>query len=293
MFARILVPQDGSRLAARILRPLERLLAEDVEVTLLRVVEAPEDQDSYARQPAAELAMRAHLEQLRGSLASRAKAHVVLLHGEPGPEVARHARETGQDLVAMTTHGRTGVQRWVRGSVAEQVLRTCEVPLLLCNPAALEPHEERTFHRIVVPLDGSARAERIVPLVAALARPHASRVTLLRVEPLVVGDLPAAVDDLGVLDPTPLAHSLEAVRARLATAGIEAECKASFGVVAAEILREAQDADLLAVTTHGRNGVSRLVFGSVAEQIVRHAPCPLLVLRTVPTPAPTPALHAP
>ncbi|MBX3468198.1 MAG: universal stress protein [Planctomycetes bacterium] len=58
------------------------------------------------------------------------------------------------------------------------------------------------------------------------------------------------------------------------------EARAAYGVVAAEVLRAAREADLLAMTTHGRSGVSRWWFGSVAEQVLRHAPCPLLVLRT-------------
>ena len=279
MFKKILVPMDGSRLAARILTPVARLLQEGVELTLLRVVE-PRSDTEHDRAPAAEVAMRAHLTALRGELDAGVRCAVQLVRGDAAEEITRYARDTGQDLVAMATHGRSGVERWVRGSVAERVLRECEVPLLLCNPYGLEPRLEGPFKRVLVPLDGSEMADRILPLVEEVARAHDSQVTLLRVEPLVITELPSPLFAGSLWDPAPLQESLAPQRDRLATAGLRVEARAAYGVVAAEVLSAAREADLLAMTTHGRGGVARWWFGSVAEQVLRHAPCPLLVLRT-------------
>lgn len=275
MFEKILVPLDGSRLAARVLTPLQRLLTERVELTLVRVVEPDSD-----RGPAVEQAMREQLEQVRATVGSGVRCSVQLLRGDPAAELVRYARESGQDLVAMATHGRSGVERWIRGSVAERVLRECEVPLLLCNPFALEPREDGPFRRILVPLDGSEAAERVLPLVEAIGRVHDSQVRLLRVEPLVITELPSPLLEGSLWDPAPLELAMAPQRERLEAAGLKAETRAAYGVVAAEVLREAREVDLLAMTTHGRTGVARWWFGSVAEQVLRHAPCPVLVVRT-------------
>lgn len=279
MFKKILVPLDGSRLAARVLTPLKRLLTEGVELTLLRVVE-PRGESEHDRGPAAEVAMRAQLDQVREELGPGPRCTVQLLRGDAAEEIVRYARETRQDLVAMATHGRSGIERWVRGSVAERVLRECEAPLLLCNPYALEPRLDGPFRRIVVPLDGSETADRVLPLVEELGRLHDSQVTLLRVEPLVITELPSPILEGSLWDPAPLEQSMAPQRDRLTAAGVKADAKAAYGVVAAELLRAARDADLLAMTTHGRTGVARWWFGSVAEQVLRHAPCPVLVVRT-------------
>lgn len=279
MFQKILVPLDGSRLAARVLGPVRRLLGPGAQLTLLRVVE-PQSEAEHDRTPAVEAAIKAQLVQTRELLGDGASIEAQVLRGDPADEIARYARDAGQDLVAMATHGRSGVERWVRGSVAERVLRACEVPLLLCNPFALEPRDRGPFERVLVPLDGSPTSARIVPLVEQVARAHASRVTLLRVEPMIISEVPSPVVSGSLWDPAPLESSLEPQRAALAAAGVPVEARAAYGVVAAEVLRAAREADLLAMTTHGRSGVSRWWFGSVAEQVLRHAPCPLLVLRT-------------
>jgi nucleotide-binding universal stress UspA family protein len=286
MFHKILIPLDGSRLAARILHALERLLGgAATEVTLLRVVD-PHSPAEHDRAPAAEVAIRAQLQQLQETLGSQVRSRVQLARGDPAHEITTYARETGQDLVAMATHGRTGVQRWVRGSVAERVLRTCQVPLLLCNPTALEPKlvEHQPFTRLLVPLDGSERALQVLPVVERLARGRAPHVTLLRVEPLVLTEVPSPAVEGLVWDPGPLEQSLAAPRDRLAAAGATVDVRVTYGVVAAEILQAARGADLLAMTTHGRTGLPRWWFGSVAEQVLRHAPCPVLVVRTVAVP---------
>lgn len=284
MFQKILIPVDGSRLAARILHALKRLIeGQGAEVTLLRVVE-PHSPTDHDRAPAAEVAMRAQMQQLQETLGSHVRSNVQIVRGDPAREISTYARETGQDLVAMATHGRTGVQRWVRGSVAERVLRDCEVPLLLCNPTALEPDVDQPFRRILVPLDGSERSAEVVPIVERLARGHPSKVTLLRVEPLVLTEVPSPAVEGMVWDPRPLEASLAEHRERLVAAGATVDVRATYGVVAAEILQAAREADLLAMTTHGRTGLPRWWFGSVAEQVLRHAPCPVLVVRTVKVP---------
>lgn len=276
MFSKILVPLDGSQLALRVLKPLRKLVAGGrSELTLLRVVEPDLDPDLRS---VAEAAMRGNLEQAREEVGLDVPIRTELLHGDAAGEIVRYALASRQELVVMATHGRSGLSRLVRGSVAERVLRSSAAPLLLCNPHALEGSSEHRFGRILVALDGSERSERVLPATTHVAAAHDARVTVLRVEPWVLSELPSPLAG-APWDPTPLLQSLAPVVERLESAGLRAEARATYGPVAAEILREARGADLLALTTHGRSGVSRAWSGSVAEEVLRQASCPLLVVR--------------
>ena len=277
-FTRILVPVDDSPLATRVGLPLQRLCSPGVtEVTLLRVVgPLAAGDDGQAR---ALLARQAA--EVRERLGDETRVHTLVLRGDPAEEINRHARETRQELVAMATHGRSGAARWLRGSVAERVLRTSEVPLLLCNPHALAETVEHRFRQILVPMDGSYASECVLPAVERVAAAHDAQVTLLIVEPMVVSELPTPLLAGSLWDPVALELSLRPFVDRLERAGVRVDATAAYGVVAAEILRAAKSTDLLAMATHGRSGPSRWWFGSVAEQVLREASCPLLVARTV------------
>jgi nucleotide-binding universal stress UspA family protein len=159
MTDRILIPLDGSRLSERILGPLGPFLQKKkAEVTLLRVV-APR----ISKEEEAEVMAQA-AEQL-GSVAAGLEKQDIdvtqrLERGDPAEQILEVAHELHPDLLAMSTHGRTGVKRIFRGSVAERVLRKCPVPLFLCNPHAIERDATGArFRRILVPLDGSPRAD--------------------------------------------------------------------------------------------------------------------------------------
>ena len=180
-------------------------------------------------------------------------------------------------VTAEHVHGRTGLDRWVRGSVAERVLRSATVPLLLCNPHTQVASPDR-MERLLVPLDGSAEGMKLLPLVRRLDLAHDAHVTLLTVEAPALTELPG-LGHGG--DPTATRRALRAVADELRAAGLRVDVQEAFGPVASEILRASQRADLLAMTTHGRSGPSRWWFGSVAEQVLREATCPLLVARTV------------
>lgn len=268
-FRRVLVPLDGSRLASAALPAVRRLLLDaPAELTLARVVEPHEDAER-AHGSAAEVAMRADLARTQEALGAGVTSRIELLRGDPAAEILRAAR--GHDLVAMATHGRTGLDRWVRGSVAERVLRTSTVPLLLCNPHTLVTRTLDRMERIVVPLDGSAEGARVIPLVRGVAAAHDARVTLLTVEVPALTELPGQGHGSDRAAIEPLADELR-------RGGLRVDVQEAFGPVATEILRASRDADLLAMTTHGRSGAGRWWFGSVAEEVLRRATCPLLLV---------------
>ena len=149
------------------------------------------------------------------------------------------------------------------------------------------------YRQILVPLDGSDQAERILPHVEALATSFGASVTLFRatVTPakVVAETTGGGLDGEAPLDPTPIVQAereeaaayLQAVADRLRTAGLTVQEEHPDGLAGDLIVQRAAElgADLIAMTTHGRSGLGRLVFGSVADHVLRHAACPVLLVR--------------
>src|SRR5581483_11717516 len=166
-------------------------------------------------------------------------------------------------LIVLATHGATGDKRWVRGSVAERMLQRSKYPLLMVSPFAARG--EHGFQRILVPVDGSAESAAILPLVRDVARASDAEVVLLH-----------AVDERGEAEPEVAARVVSHERAKLI--GLRTRALVRTGSAPAKILdtAESEKADLIALTTHGRSGPSRWLYGSVAELVVHHARTPLL-----------------
>ncbi|MBI2939881.1 MAG: universal stress protein [Chloroflexi bacterium] len=146
------------------------------------------------------------------------------------------------------------------------------------------------YERIIVALDGSPLSEQILPYVTPIAERFSSEITLLQVVPLVLVVPPIAAptgvyqvgaEEASQEERESAIRYLETVAARLRTSELAVQTLVGEGDPAAEILRVAReiDAGLLALSTHGRGGLSRLLFGSVAEEVVRHARRPVLLVR--------------
>jgi nucleotide-binding universal stress UspA family protein len=276
MIRKILIPLDGSELSARVLLPVRKLLSSQKVgvVTLLHVVEEDSDDEQRA-------AGEAVLAKAQGDL-SKAGIPVSLRMAEGGPAtcIGEVAEELKPDLVAMATHGRSGVDRWVRGSVAERVLRTCTRPVLLLKPFALdEAAADKAFRKILVPWDGSDTARAVLPWAAEVARVYGSEILLFRVENFAAPD---GGSHLRLRTPDEIVEALAPAVAELVAEGISARGVAALGSAPVEILdtAEREGVDLIAMTTHGRSGFSRWWFGSTAETVLRHSEVPLLVLRS-------------
>lgn len=182
----------------------------------------------------------------------------------------------------MTTHGYGGFERFWLGSVADTLVRIAGVPLLLHRPHGGEtvPFAGRT---ILVPLDGSPFAEQILPAASWLARALSAHVHLLRVvaPPPHPDDTPAP-DSLGDSARADAERYLRQVSLGMAEQGCHVE---AHGVEQAQPARAILDfaeqhrVDLIAMTTHGRGDVQRLLLGSVSDKVLRSAAVPLLLYR--------------
>jgi nucleotide-binding universal stress UspA family protein len=150
------------------------------------------------------------------------------------------------------------------------------------------------YARILVPVDGSLLAEEVLPHVVSLARRYGAAVELVRAyyppPSLLAASAASSLPGTGpVLDPTPFIAAgkqeadlyLERVAERLEAAGVAVEPRRVDGAPGESVVDAAreQGADLIAMTTHGRGGLGRLVMGSVADYVLQHAPCPVLLIR--------------
>jgi nucleotide-binding universal stress UspA family protein len=303
MFERILVPLDGSARAEEVLAYLRPILKRcDAELVLAMALEkaAPaaherleplEPDEAGERRQALD-----YLDGVEARLADEGvRARSLECDGPAADAVLSLAESEGATLIAMTTHGRTGLARWVFGSVAEKVLRASEVPVLVVRSfgserteAEGEPAERRgpeVFRRILVPSDGSESSLEVVPHAAELARLCGAEVVAVSV---AAPSLPAvAARYAGPVDrrhPELLegARAAQLAASRFAAAGARASTIVAHGDPAAEIVDASrrQGFDLIAMATHGRSGVSRWVLGSVTEKVLRAASVPMLVVRS-------------
>jgi nucleotide-binding universal stress UspA family protein len=298
----LLVPLDGSPFGEQAL-PLALGVARRAGAALELVhvhspvpSHGPPDLDEQARQ-----AKSAYLGGVANRLADGSGGPVTttLLIGQPGDALHDHAVAEGADLVVMTTHGRGPLSRFWLGSVADDLMRRLPVPLLLVRPQESVPEEspEPTFRHVLVPLDGSELAEEALEPAVALGGLTQAECTLVRVvDPILdIGDDPddrrtvllsrSLYEELAALRRQHLAEAqsyLEEVAGRLRQRSPRVTARAVAALSpATAILHEARDrrADLITLATRGQGGLARLVFGSVADKVVRGATVPVLVHR--------------
>jgi nucleotide-binding universal stress UspA family protein len=304
---KILLPLDGSAFGERALLYATRL-ARSTSARLLLVrathartlleVNEADAQIGVINQAEHELAATAT--RLR-NMGLQAEVHVY--YDEPVSAILNAARHHQVDLIVMSTHGRSGAGRMLYGSVADDVLRHAEAPVLLV-PSSVD-HEWPTDEPLtaLVPLDGSDLAEAALSSAALLATQVGAKLHLLRVvEPPsypLYGDgyVYVPIDEEAERADAEL-YLQEQVK-RLAGQGVTAEAEVAYGQPDVAIAKVATEhrADLVVMATHGRGGLARLVLGSVAMGTLRRAHIPLLLTRPLalerPAPQPQPEAATP
>ena len=293
----ILVPLDGSPLAEQAVLYAQALLAPGAELTLLDIVEEPEpihgmsgrllvpveDVQRMLEHQAHEYLQKAEA-TLRGA---QMRVRLEVTRGNPTVEILRVAAEQGIELIAMTTHGRGALGRWVFGSVADRVARSSPVPVLLVRPSEGEPRSV-TIRRLVVPLDGSALAEEALPTAQALATRLGVPIHLITVidimrlipaelGPVVAFDAAVYEETLSQLDAGAVGV-LASVSEQLERDGLHTSSEVAHGSPFMTIADAVHDGDLIVMASHGRSGVRRWLLGSAAEKLVREAPVPVVLV---------------
>jgi nucleotide-binding universal stress UspA family protein len=300
MYTRILIPLDGSQTAEKVL-PYARFLAKTLKlpVELLQVIDVVEiakriaPENAHFLNTVIENAIRKSEEYLRRVAGTVPGADVKCIVEKGWPEdviIEKAAMDKGT-LISMATHGRSGINRWLLGSVAEKVLRGATTPVFLARATEDAKSEgEAPLHAVIVPLDGSELAEQVLPAAAELAKHIKLEIILFRAYNIPYSALAADPEGAYVITDEQLIAALrdEAVAYlekktdEMKKMGLEKiSCIAEYGLAADEIIslaRETPD-NFIAMSTHGRSGVRRWVLGSVTETVVRHSGDPVLVIR--------------
>ena len=300
MYSKIVVPLDGSTTAECAL-PLVRALARRFAIRR-GIAQCHRSARNFPRcigrrravsRPVGEYESR-HSAEYLGKIAKTfgaVKATTRCGRGSAAETIIETAAADKNSLIVMATHGRSGLNRFLLGSVAEKVLRASVNPLVLVK--ATEPivtEGEAPLTSIVVPLDGSDVAEGVLPTVTELARALDLEVFLIRAYAIPYGAYSAGE---GFYDPVHLEAFLTMLKqetfdylerkvAELQRKGLtKVSYVAKEGLSADEIIKFAREtpANLVAMSSHGRSGIKRWVLGSVTETVVRHSGDPVLVLR--------------
>lgn len=213
------------------------------------------------------------------------RATVRLLEGKPAPVLAVAADELEADLVMVGCHGRTGLKRFLIGSVAERTVRFSDRTVMVVKGR----HRARKgFHRILVPTDFSAGARHALDVSFAFAAPDA-HIELLHCwrTPMYLGSLEDTNLGMATLGPeierevcSQGEMLLDAYAGRLGNLSMcfrQVEAKATHGI---QDRLESEPFDLVVIGNHGRSSLGRWIIGSVAEVTVRHSPCSVVVVKT-------------
>jgi nucleotide-binding universal stress UspA family protein len=305
MYKRMLIPLDGSAMAEAALVYAKELAAKlDLDVVLLHVQDRQDSELHPIHQAYVEHMAETLMQQLtevkKGMgirrRRQRMQVRAQVTAGYPPEEILRCADENKVDFILMTTHGRSGVKRWIMGSVADKVLRASTVPVWLVRTSLPEkiPYDKWPSRTFLVALDGSELAESTLPHVEILAKqPDAEQVDVVLFmvcEPLVPPAFltPESSFDWGKLVEEHITHSKQAgeqylskVGKRLADAGIKVASVVVEGEPADEIIKYTNENPftIIVMATHGRSGLSRWVYGSVVDKVLSGASRSVFLVR--------------
>ena len=292
-FGKILVPLDGSDIAEKAI-PYARAAGRKREstITLFTVIGASEQRYDHP--------MEAYLGEKAEALKSEGvRVSTAIGRGEAAEGIVEFADENAIDLIVISSHGYSGIKRRILGSVAQEVLHSTCAPCLLVKPGAGVPSEVE-FKKIIVALDGSPFAETSMLYAEQLIKQPGAEIILLRVsDPPVVPPtwsrdaeshrreyqqrMTAELQQQAV-------EYLEKAKGAFTRKRIKVRPQAVVGAAAEAIMELAhrEGVDVVALTTHGRSGVSRWVHGSVASKIAQECQRPILFIRPCPPERPRP-----
>lgn len=294
MFKTILVPLDGSKHAERALTPAIQLVERSKgELLIVRVPTPvpvappaqgfigpellwPEEAYDRGHEEAA-----TYLDSIRSEVESQGvPVRTESIGGDPSSVIVGVAAQRGVDLIVMCTHGRSGISRWVLGSVTEKVLRMAPAPVLVVRSPG-------PYHHLLIPLDGSRLSERALAPALAFAARMSSQVTLLyatgrrEIEDAAYWQLETdAGGDSKQAHVDRARAYLERVAEHHARPGLNIEFALCTERPAEAIVDYAQshDMDLIAMATHGRSGLRHMVYGSVTEKVLRSGKFSMLIV---------------
>ena len=209
----------------------------------------------------------------------------VVAIGDPSEQILATAKQTGADLIVMSSHGRGAVGRFVSGSVADRVVRSAPVPVMIVGPEG-DLAKDATIERIIAPIEDSGLSLAAIPVAARISESTKTPIVVVHVVrsagelafvpyPVAVDLSPAAVFEQAVADAKAL---VDRFVTRLHDEGIEASGEVSDGNAVDSIIEILQPGDVIVLSSHARQGLARWVLGSTAMKLLRNGRAPVIVV---------------
>jgi nucleotide-binding universal stress UspA family protein len=302
MFDPVMVPLDGSLLAECVLQHVVAIArAFDAKVILLRVLDKKQASEKaqlfdLVNWQINKTGAKLYLEKISTRLQkSGLRIETAVLEGLVAESITEYALKRGVKLIILSSHGRSGLSRWGISSVTQKIIFSAPTSVLIIRahqPATSELLEQQ-YTRLMVPLDGSRRAEYVLPMVTLLARFHRSRVYIVHVvkTPEMARQMPLDHEDLELSNRIVTRNREEAIRyldqVRLQSPleGIEVQTRLLTSDNAAAALHELADKeniDMVALSAHGYSGYNQWPYGSMVNNFILYSKVPLLIVQDLP-----------
>jgi nucleotide-binding universal stress UspA family protein len=302
MFETILVPLDGSLLAECVLPHIVAIArAFNAKVILLRVLEKNRANGSaqlfdLLNWQIKKTEAKLYLEKVSARLLkSQLRIDATVLEGLVAESIAEFAQSQGVNLIILSSHGRSGLTQWGISSVAQKIILSAPTSVLIvrANQPAVSELKEQPYRQILVPLDGSQRAENALPLITLLARFHKSRTHILHVvrSPEMARHMPPAQEDVDLSNRIVARNREEAIRyleqvksrSHLDCIDVQTHLITSDNAAAAlHGLVEQEHIDMVALNAHGYSGNNQWPYGSMVINFILYGKAPLLIVQDLP-----------
>jgi nucleotide-binding universal stress UspA family protein len=305
MFDPILVPLDGSQLAECVL-PHAAAFARsfDAEITLLRILE--KNQAGVSAQlfdllnwQIQKTKATLYLEEIKTRFKeSNIRARAIVLEGLVTEGITDYAQNEGMKLIILSSHGRHGLTQWGISSITQKIILSAPTSVLIVrahqqNIPAGELSAIPLYQHILVPLDGSQRAENVLPIITRLAHVHNPKIHLVHVvqTPEMARQMPPAHEDIDLANRVvarnreEAGHYLEQVKSRSYLQGIEVQTHLITSDHTAASLHqvvEQEQIDMVTLNAHGYSGKHQWPYGSVVSNFILYGKVSLLIVQDLP-----------
>ena len=285
----ILVALDGSQAAESAL-PYVQSIARATRARLILIAAVHEGEGwGEGNHDDGTRSAQAYLDSIRDRMAGAIDAPIEqrVVNAPPAQAILDVAHKTAVDLIAMTRHGRTGLKDWLLGGTATKVLHASRRPVLFVRPRDRDgaSQDAPALDTVLVPLDTSELSRSTLPFAEDLAKAlDASIVVVHAIVPPAIaypGIEPVTIPPTVIIEIEAAAHAFAtSIADELSAKGLKAKPVVLTGIAAEAIVQaaEAERANLIVMSTHGRSGVQRLLLGSVSEAVVRHSPVPVTLV---------------
>lgn len=305
MFDTILVPLDGSQLADCVLPHVLAIASSfDAEITLLRVLEKNQAGTStqlfdLVNWQINKTKAALYLDKTQARLQKlNIRIRTEVLEGLIAEGITEYAQNQGIKLIIMSSHGRHGLTQWGISSITQKTILSAQTSLFIVRAHPYRVHsdeltEPQIYQHILVPLDGSQRAENVLPIITQLANFHKSQIHLVQVvqTPEMARQMPPAPEDIDLSNQVVARNReeagryLEQVKSRSVLEGIAVQTHlitSDNAAVALHQLAEQENIDMVALSAHGYSGNHQWPYGSMVNNFILYGKVPLLIVQDLP-----------